>query len=133
MRKGLLAVAAVVVLALSTASAGADDLPRPLKERKVGDLGTILTGPNGMTLYTYANDTDPGKSKCSGACAENWPPLKPEANAPAPTAPLSLVTRDDGTKQYAWKGKPLYYWKNDRKTGDTGGHKFRDAWFVAQP
>jgi predicted lipoprotein with Yx(FWY)xxD motif len=43
------------------------------------------------------------------------------------------VTRDDGTKQYAWKGKPLYYWKNDRKAGDTGGHGFRDVWSVAQP
>jgi predicted lipoprotein with Yx(FWY)xxD motif len=131
MSKILLAVAAALVFA--SAGAWADELPKPLKHRKAGDLGTILTGPNGMTLYTYANDKEPGKSVCSGACAENWPPLKPVADAPAPKAPLSVVMRDDGSKQYAWKGKPLYYWKNDKKVGDTGGHKFRDVWFVAQP
>jgi predicted lipoprotein with Yx(FWY)xxD motif len=132
MSKTLFAVAAALVSVSAGALAPADELPKPLKHRKAGDLGTILTGPNGMTLYTYANDKE-GKSVCSGVCAENWPPLRPEANAPAPTAPLSVITRDDGTKQYAWKGKPLYYWKNDRKVGDTGGHKFRDVWFVAQP
>jgi predicted lipoprotein with Yx(FWY)xxD motif len=62
-----------------------------------------------MTLYTFANDKEPGKSACNGPCAENWPPFKSEANAPAPRAPLSIITRDDGSKQYAYKGKPLYY------------------------
>jgi predicted lipoprotein with Yx(FWY)xxD motif len=46
---------------------------------------------------------------------------------------LSIITRDDGSTQYAWKGKPLYYFRNDKKPGDTTGHKFRDVWFVAQP
>lgn len=128
-----LSVVSALAVVLSISLAGAEEVPAPLKQRTAGSLGPVLTGPSGMTLYTYAHDKDSTRSTCSGACAENWPPFKPAPNAPPPTAPLSLVTRDDGTKQYAWKGKPLYYWKNDRKVGETGGHNFRDVWSVAQP
>jgi predicted lipoprotein with Yx(FWY)xxD motif len=114
-------------------AAGAQDVPPPLKVAKAGDLGMVLTGPNGMTLYTFANDKEAGKSACNGACAINWPPMKVDAGDPAPKEPLSVISRDDGSKQYAFKGKPLYYWKDDKKPGDTTGHKFRDVWFVAQP
>jgi predicted lipoprotein with Yx(FWY)xxD motif len=134
MKKRLFArIAGLTVLTAMVSVAGADEPPAPLKHASAGQLGKILTGPNGMTLYTFANDKEPGKSACNGPCAENWPPFRPEANAPAPKAPLSILTRDDGSKQYAWKGKPLYYWKNDKKPGDTTGHKIRDVWFVAQP
>jgi predicted lipoprotein with Yx(FWY)xxD motif len=133
MTKTSLAIAAALALTVAGASALADELPKPLKHSKAGNLGKILTGPNGMTLYTFASDKEPGKSACNGPCAENWPPFRPELNVPAPKAPLSIITRDDGSKQYAWKGKPLYYWKNDKKAGDTTGHKMRDVWFVAQP
>jgi predicted lipoprotein with Yx(FWY)xxD motif len=111
---------------------GADSLPAPLKHAKVAQLGEVLVGPTGMTLYTFANDKEPGKSVCNGPCAENWPPFKPEATAPAPKAPLSVITRDDGSKQYAFKGKPLYYWKNDKKAGDATGHGVNNVWAVAK-
>jgi predicted lipoprotein with Yx(FWY)xxD motif len=133
MKRTLLTITTLLALAVAAPAAWADDLPKPLKHRKAGDLGMVLTGPRDMTLYTYANDTEPNKSTCTDACAANWPPFKPEANAPAPTAPLTVLRRIDGSMQYAWKGKPLYYWKNDKKPGDTGGHKFRDVWFAAQP
>jgi predicted lipoprotein with Yx(FWY)xxD motif len=129
-----LATAALLTLTLMAPTlVPAADVPPPLKSGKAGDLGEVLTGPNGMTLYTFANDKQPGKSACNGTCAENWPPLHPEAAAGAPKAPLSIITRDDGSKQYAYKGKPLYYWKNDKKPGDATGHKVRDIWFAAQP
>lgn len=113
--------------------ARAAEPPTPLKQATAGPVGTILTGPNGMTLYTFAKDQQPGKSTCNGPCAENWPPFRPEAYASAPKAPLSIITRDDGSKQYAYEGKPLYYWMRDKKPGDTTGHKVGDVWFVAQP
>jgi predicted lipoprotein with Yx(FWY)xxD motif len=134
MRKVFLAAIAMSTVVLGGAwMAGGADAPSPLKVMKAGDLGEVLTGPSGMTLYTFANDKQAGKSVCNGQCAENWPPLQPAVSAPAPTAPLSIITRDDGTKQYAYKDKPLYYWKNDKKPGETTGHKVRDVWFVAQP
>jgi len=127
-------VAVVELAALLTAGlAGAQDVPRPLKQTRAGDLGTILTGPSGMTLYTFITDKDDGKSTCNGACARKWPPFTPAQDASAPAPPLSLVTRDDGSKQYAWKGKPLYYYTEDTKPGDTTGQNAGKAWFVVQP
>jgi len=90
-------------------------------------------GSNGMTLYTFDKDTaGSGKSVCNGQCATNWPPLM-AADADAASGDYSLVTRDDGKKQWALKGKPLYYWIKDTKPGDTTGEGVMGAWHVAKP
>jgi predicted lipoprotein with Yx(FWY)xxD motif len=132
MTRSLIGVVTGAVGLIAVVVAGADSLPPPLKHAKVAPHGEVLVGPGGMTLYTFANDKEPGKSACNAACAENWPPFKPEANAPAPKAPLLLITRDDGSKQYAYKGKPLYYWKNDKKAGEATGHGMNHVWAVAK-
>lgn len=129
----VLSILAVAVTLAIVGPAWGQDLPTPLKAVKAGALGTILVGPTGMTLYTFVTDKDDGKSTCAGSCARKWPPFTAAANAPAPTAPLSLITRDDGSKQYAWKGKPLYYYNEDKKPGDTTGHEVGRSWFVVQP
>ena len=76
--------------------------------------GSFLS-PDGKPLYTFANDRTPGKSACNGACATAWPPLAAAAGA-ATDGDWTVVTRDDGGKQWAYKGKPLYTYK-----GDTSG------------
>jgi len=38
-----------------------------------------------------------------------------------PMGNYSIITRDDGSKQWAYKGRPLYNWKNDKKPGDITG------------
>ena len=92
----------------------------------------MLVGPNGMTLYTFDKDAG-GKSACNGPCATNWPPLMADAGAAA-KGDWTVVTRDDGKKQWAFKGKPLYYWVKDQKPGDTTGDGFlNNAWHVAKP
>jgi predicted lipoprotein with Yx(FWY)xxD motif len=45
----------------------------------------------------------------------------------------SVITRDDGTKQWALKGKPLYYWVKDQKPGDTTGDGVNSVWHTAKP
>jgi predicted lipoprotein with Yx(FWY)xxD motif len=93
----------------------------------------ILTGKNGMTLYTFDRDTaGSGKSVCNGPCATNWPPLMAPADAQA-SGDYSIVTRDDGSKQYAYKGKPLYFWVKDTKPGDKTGDGVINAWHVVKP
>jgi predicted lipoprotein with Yx(FWY)xxD motif len=88
-----------------------------------------LVGPNGMTLYTFDKDAN-GKSMCNGKCAENWPPLM--ATGPV-SGDYSVVTRDDGGKQVAYKGKPLYYWVKDKKPGDMSGDgMLNNNWHVAR-
>jgi predicted lipoprotein with Yx(FWY)xxD motif len=92
-----------------------------------------LVGSNGMTLYTF--DRDPaggGKSVCNGPCATNWPPLMAAADAQS-QGDWSVVTRDDGSRQWAYKGKPLYYWAKDGKPGDRTGDGFNQVWHTAKP
>ena len=93
----------------------------------------VLTGPNGMTLYTFDKDTaGNGKSVCNGPCATNWPPLM-AAETDKPAGDYSIVVRDDGKKQWAFKGKPLYYWVKDTKPGDMTGDGFNKVWQAAKP
>lgn len=92
-----------------------------------------LVGANGMTLYTFDRDAiGSGKSVCNGPCAQNWPPLMAEAGAAA-SGDWSIITRDDGKKQWAYKGKPVYFWVKDQKAGDRTGDGFNNLWRVARP
>jgi predicted lipoprotein with Yx(FWY)xxD motif len=93
----------------------------------------VLVGPNQMSLYTFDRDAaGSGKSVCNGPCATNWPPLMADASA-APSGDWSVVTRDDGSKQWAYKGKPVYYWAKDTKAGDRTGDGFNNVWRLARP
>lgn len=94
----------------------------------------VLVGPNQMTLYVFEKDAlGSGKSVCNGPCATNWPPLAAPANAAA-SGDWGVVAREDGTKQWAYKGRPLYFWAKDSKPGDkTGDGVMNNAWQSAKP
>jgi predicted lipoprotein with Yx(FWY)xxD motif len=92
----------------------------------------VWVGPNGMTLYTFDRDAAPGKSVCNGPCAANWPPLMAMAGADA-TGDWTVIARDDGAKQWAYKGKPVYFWAKDQKAGDRTGDGFNNVWLLARP
>ena len=108
-------------------------VPAAAQPAMTGDssLGPILTNHNGMTLYTFDNDQG-GTSACTGQCAENWPPLVAAADA-QPEGDYTVITRDDGTKQWAYMGKPLYLWVKDTKPGDVTGDNVNNVWHVAKP
>ncbi len=94
--------------------------------------GKVLTNQSGMTLYVFDKDSG-GKSACNGPCAGNWPPLMVAASSMA-MGDYTIITRDDGTKQWAYKSRPLYNWKNDKQPGDITGDGFLNgAWHIAQP
>jgi len=117
--------AAFSLIALTTATWAAD---APVK---VAD--GVLVGANGMTLYTFDKDAmGGGKSVCNGPCATNWPPLAAAAGDTA-GGDYSIITRDDGAKQWASKGKPLYFWSKDQKVGDKTGDGLNGVWHVAKP
>lgn len=92
----------------------------------------MLTGEKGMTLYTFDRDTTPNKSSCNGMCLKNWPELKADANA-KDMGDWTVITRDDGSKQWAYKGKPLYYFAMDMAAGDAKGDGRAMVWHVAKP
>ncbi|MGJ7582819.1 COG4315 family predicted lipoprotein [Variovorax sp. RHLX14] len=117
-----------LVLAIAAASAGLAQAAAPMKT-----AGGMLVNTSGMTLYTFDNDTaGSGKSACNGPCAGLWPPVMAEADA-KPEGDMTIVTRDDGTKQWAYKGKPVYLYKSDMKTGDMTGDNFKNVWHVIKP
>jgi predicted lipoprotein with Yx(FWY)xxD motif len=91
--------------------------------------GTVLADADGMTLYVFDKDTA-GTSNCYDTCAANWPPLAAESGAMA-SGDFTLITRKDGTTQWAYKGKPLYLWIKDAKPGDTTGDGVGGVWHAA--
>jgi len=68
---------------------------------------------------------------CNDGCAKNWPPLMVSASDQA-SEDWSVIAREDGSKQWAYKGKPLYLWVKDHKPGDATGDGFRGVWHVAR-
>jgi predicted lipoprotein with Yx(FWY)xxD motif len=119
----LATAAAMLSGCASTADGGRSTAMAPAKM----DNGALV-GPNGMTLYVFDKDAD-GKSMCNGKCAENWPPLMAKGSA---SGDYSVITRDDGGKQVAYKGKPLYYWVKDQKPGDKTGDGVNNVWHLAK-
>ena len=91
----------------------------------------MFTNPSGMTLYTFDKDSG-DKSACNGACANLWPPLKAEGDAKA-SGDWKVITRDDGSKQWAYKGKPVYAYSKDSKAGDKTGDNVGGVWHIAKP
>ncbi|HET7030762.1 MAG TPA: hypothetical protein VFI34_09640 [Candidatus Limnocylindrales bacterium] len=121
----------------AAASPGGSDSASEDYPLKASADGTYLTGKDGLALYVFGKDTkDSGKSACSGQCAANWPPYAAddpsEVEAEGASGALSIVTRDDGTKQLAYNGAPVYYFAGDKAAGDTNGKTIAN-WSLATP
>ncbi|HEY6774332.1 MAG TPA: hypothetical protein VI140_10175 [Oxalicibacterium sp.] len=121
MKISSLLLSAVAALAFSGV-ASAQNVP-------VKKADGILVTSEGMTLYTFDKDVaNSGKSVCNGGCATAWPPLS--AAGATIAAPYSVVKRDDGSAQLAYKGKPLYLFASDKKAGDRNGDNVKNVWHV---
>ena len=121
------AIATAALLAATAAFAA-----EPASMAPMAKDGMFVTA-KGMTLYTFDKDATPGKSVCNGPCATNWPAALVADDSKA-SGPWSIVTRDDGLKQWAYKGKPLYAFVKDTKAGDKAGDGFlQGAWHIAKP
>jgi predicted lipoprotein with Yx(FWY)xxD motif len=116
-----------VVIAITAASAFASSAWAQAIKYTDG----IMTDANGKTLYIFTKDTV-SKSNCNGACLAAWPAFtaKPEAK---PAGDLGIFIRDDGARQWSYKGCPLYYYIGDGKVGDKVGDKQGGVWFVLPP
>jgi predicted lipoprotein with Yx(FWY)xxD motif len=123
----ILASAAVLSLAAGGIGFAAESMPTAIKVSN-----GMLTDAKGMTLYTWDNDKEANKSSCTGMCLMNWPAVKAEA-ADRDMGDYKVIARDDGSKQWAYKGKPLYYFRMDAKAGDTTGDGRGMVWHIAKP
>jgi predicted lipoprotein with Yx(FWY)xxD motif len=119
----LLACAAAVSMAALATAANANDQPQ-------WNSAGLLVAPNGMTLYTFDKDST-DKSACSGGCLAVWPAMVAR-DAATLKAPFTAIARDDGSKQVAFQGKPLYLYAADQKVGDATGDKSGGVWHVVR-
>jgi predicted lipoprotein with Yx(FWY)xxD motif len=150
MRK-LLALIPLAALALAGFGASASGTParapvataaaakHAVVKTRSTSLGTILVDAKGRTLYLFRKDKT-RRSRCSGSCAQAWPPLttrqKPLARGGAKGSRLSTSRRGNGAKQVVYNGHPLYRYAFDSAAGDTfgqGSTAFGARWFVVSP
>jgi predicted lipoprotein with Yx(FWY)xxD motif len=102
--------------ASGTAGSGA-----ALKTASVGGV-TVVTNAQGFTLYSFAPDTATA-SKCTGTCAQIWPPVTgPAAAGQGVTGTLGTISRSDGSKQATYDGHPLYTYTADTAPGQAKGN-----------
>lgn len=97
-------------------------------------LGTYFTDGEGRALYVFTKDAQ-DLNACKGVCIENWPVFASES-LQIPTslsaADFTVHIREDGTKQWMYKGWPLYYFVKDSAPGDVKGEAVSNVWFVAK-
>jgi len=96
--------------------------------QQISESNGVLADAGGRTLYTFDKDAN-NKSNCYGGCAAAWPPFMAKEGASA-KAGYSVVTRDDGAKQWALSGKPLYFFAADTNAGDIKGDGQGGVWHV---
>jgi predicted lipoprotein with Yx(FWY)xxD motif len=102
-----------------------------------GSSKTIITDPNGNTLYYETNDTG-GKVNCTAACATTWPPLLVPPGVTkltgglGITGTLSSISDPNGT-QITYNGWPLFAFSKDTGPGSTAGEGLANRWHVGTP
>ena len=88
-----------------------------LSESKPGQW-SYKAFPSLRPLYVSENDSD-GKSTCYDSCAAAWPPLMAEEQG-ANVGHWSVIERDTGELQWAYKGQPVYQRFHDSVTEPRG-------------
>jgi predicted lipoprotein with Yx(FWY)xxD motif len=137
----LLMIAAALLLSAGQVLAHGDEAaPPPFKKGpsvspaqiSQSSRGPVLADPKGMTLYYFDRDDSGNKSNCEGKCNERWIPFAAPADAEA-TGDFTLITRNDGSKMWAYRYRPLYFSRQDKEPGDANGYDASNLWHLARP
>jgi predicted lipoprotein with Yx(FWY)xxD motif len=145
-RAALFVVFATALAACSTSSTGASSAPSsqgPMASTmsigtdRVTGLGSVLDTSSGLTLYHNTRESN-GAIVCTGACAQEWPPVTVSGTVPASPAgagTFGTVARPDGTTQLTFHGMPLYTFAGDTAAGQANGQGlYQDGlWFAVGP
>ncbi len=83
---------------------------------------------DGFALYTFDPDSSE-QSSCSGDCLVNWPAFVPNDEEIA-IGDFTIFTRTDGVKQWAYKGKALYFFIGDNARNDINGEGVGGIWHL---
>jgi len=106
--------------ALLLVFAGAAAFPLPV------GASTIVTASNGMTLYVFDRDKN-GVPTCYDNCAKQWPPYL-VTGAENRGVGWGTVKRKDGSRQWIYHNRPVYFYADDKKPGDANGDRVGRIW-----
>lgn len=109
--------------------------------------GSYLVNDAGLSLYMYTKDQPGGNSVCTGACANNWPPLTVteevykryiqegiKVGEGIEKDKVGFVKRPDSDLyQVTYNGWPLYTFIGDQNPGETNGQGKNDVWYLMSP
>lgn len=112
--------------------AAALSLPDGVDVRLVSSVQAVaLTDARGFTLYAFDGDPKQDRQNCiASGCDARWLAVAAPALA-AGFGDFSVVTRADGSTQWAYKKRALYTHGNDRLPGDAYGVGVDERWRVA--
>jgi predicted lipoprotein with Yx(FWY)xxD motif len=96
------------------------------------ERGTVFVDLKGMTLYYFDKDDTGNKSNCNGKCNERWIPYAAPADAQA-YGDFTVIVRNDGSKMWAYRYRPLYTSQQDKSPGDANGTDPSNLWHIARP
>jgi predicted lipoprotein with Yx(FWY)xxD motif len=77
--------------------------------RRLGDSA-------GLPLYTFTEDGKSGRSTCVDECAKEFPPYLAAVKS-AGFGDFSIISRPEGTRQWAYQGQPLYRYSGKDPVG----------------
>lgn len=120
--------------------------PENIDIRVFEGRGPLMVTKTGMSLYTqsryhlqyggretrdgyrfnYSAAKAVGTRGCIDACVKTWRPLAAPANAVA-SGFWEVEKRADGTRQWSYKGSPLYTYAGDKKPGDIEGNSTHEV------
>lgn len=130
-------------------------MPASVGIAETDEQGPVFVDVGGFTLYTYPGDDRPNVSNCNAerysaisgqgqnpgflpdhktrpTCEQAWPPLRPAAQE-VPVGEWKIFERHDGSRQWSYRGKPVYTSLYDKRPGDmtgTGGLLARTPLFA---
>jgi len=128
-------VALLIFVGVGAAVAATGSSGGTVKAVANSKYGSLLGTASGMTLYHMTSEK-PGSIKCTGGCAQFWPPLllsgnaKPTAGTGVTASKLGTIRRPDGRVQVTYNGMALYRYSLDRKLGDVKGEGVEGIWFA---
>jgi predicted lipoprotein with Yx(FWY)xxD motif len=137
-RFGMMVLAALLLAAPACAHEEAPP-PPPKKEAPKVPIkfaetkrGTVLANSDGMTLYYFDRDDSGTTSTCDGKCTEKWIPLKAVDDS-KPQGDFTVMVRNDKSKMWAYRNRPLYTSRDDKAAGDVNGFDPANLWHIARP
>jgi predicted lipoprotein with Yx(FWY)xxD motif len=134
-------IAAAVLLSVSHALAHESESAPPPPRRGPQEApaqvistshGIMLVDLKGMTLYYFDRDDSGNKSNCDAACTQRWTPLAAPADAQA-YGDFTIIMRNDGSRMWAYRYRPLYTSATDKAPGDANGADATTLWHIARP